>query len=148
MFDGIGSHPHRFEDFRANGLLLPCDEPAALRMGLPLHRGPHRLYSQMVTERVSQIESAWGRLAPRDAQAAAVHAHMRLDLLQHALRRYLLDGRRRRLTLNRNDPLGAGVDFTELDAMVDHLWDVTRSASPAGTVHAMPVRARSSAMAD
>lgn len=148
MFDGIGSHRYRFEDFRANGLLLPCDEPAALRMGLPLHRGPHRLYSQLVEERVSQIESTWATQALRDPQAAAVQAHMRLELLQRALRRYLLDGRRRRLTLNRNDPLGAGVDFTELDAMVDALWDVTRSAARVVPVQTMPARVRSSSRAD
>lgn len=152
MFASIGGERLRFEDFRENGLLLPCDEPAALRMGLPLHRGPHRLYSEMVIERVGHIEAAWAALRLRDPQAAEMQAQMRLDLLQRALRRYLLDGRRRRIRLNRNDPLGVGVDFTELDAMVDALWGATR-AIPAemqvrSQVQSMPARARNSSFAD
>jgi hypothetical protein len=47
-----------------------------------------------------------------------------LRLLQGALRRRLLD-QHRRLRLNRRDPLGSGVDFTELDAMVAQLWPAT-----------------------
>ncbi len=149
MFVGIGGERYRFEDFRENGLLLPCDEPAALRMGLPLHRGPHRAYSQMVIERVGQIEAAWSALRALDPHGAATQAHMRLDLLQRALRRYLLDGRRRRLRLNRHDPLGAGVDFTELDAMVDALWGATRGVGLAEPLRqAMPMRPRSSSFAD
>ncbi|AOR76246.1 hypothetical protein NRB_02580 [Novosphingobium sp. 11B] len=147
MLESIGGHRHRFEDFRENGLLLPCDEPAALRMGLPLHRGPHRLYSALVVERVGQIESSWATMRDKDPQGAAVQAHMRLDLLQRALRRYLLDGQRRRLKLNRRDPSGAGVDFTELDAMVDALWGSTRAAV-APLAQSMPVRVRSSSFAD
>jgi hypothetical protein len=147
MLESIGGHRHRFEDFRENGLLLPCDEPAALRMGLPLHRGPHRLYSQLVVERVGQIESGWAAMRDKDPQGAAIQAHMRLDLLQRALRRYLLDGQRRRLKLNRRDPLGVGVDFTELDAMVDALWGSTRVVT-APLVQAMPARIRNSSFAD
>lgn len=157
MFESIGGERERFENFRENGMLLPSDEPAALRMALPLHRGPHRLYSDLVTERVGQIERAWAALRLVDPEAAEAQAHMRLDLLQRALRRYLLEGQRRRVTLNRNDPLGAGVDFTELDAMVDALWTSTvaveaPSASPfiqhAPFVQAMPARVRSSSFAD
>ncbi len=154
MFASIGGERYRFEDFRENGLLLPCDEPAALRMGLPLHRGPHRLYSQLVIERVGQIEAAWSAMRAADPSGAALQAHMRLDLLQRALRRYLLDGRRRRLRLNRCDPLGAGVDFTELDAMADALWGSTRVVTTPRvalvqpTAALMPVRARSSSFAD
>lgn len=150
MFESIGGERYRFEDFRENGLLLPCDEPAALRMGLPLHRGPHRLYSQLVIERVGQIEAAWAAGRGTDPLGAAMQAHMRLDLLQRALRRYLLDGQRRRLRLNRHDPLGVGVDFTELDAMVDALWGSTRevAASSSASVQPMPIRPRSSSFAD
>jgi len=46
---------------------------------------------------------------------------MRLHLLQSALRRQLL-AQRRRVVLNRKDPLGTGFDFTELDAMAELLW--------------------------
>jgi hypothetical protein len=47
---------------------------------------------------------------------------MRLDLLQRALRRRLLEPERARVRLNRSDPLGSGLDFAELDAMADALW--------------------------
>lgn len=147
LFAQVGGARVRFEDFRANGLLLPCDEPAALRLGLPLHRGPHRHYSELVIERVGQIEAGWARQRDADPQAAALQARMRLDLLQRALRRYLLDGRHRRLRLNRHDPLGAGVDFTELDAMVDALWDSTRSVLAPVLAQPMPIRSRSSSFA-
>jgi len=149
MFESIGGSRYRFEDFRENGLLLPCDEPAALRMGLPLHRGPHRLYSELVIERVGQIEAAWSSMRGADPHAAAIQAHMRLELLQRALRRYLLDGRRRRLRLNRNDPVGAGVDFTELDAVADALWGATRSeaAFAVSPVPSMPARGLRSSFA-
>ena len=59
----------------------------------------------------------------REAQEIAVdQALMRLELLQRALRRRLLLPERSRLRLNRHDPLGAGIDFTELDAMAEMLW--------------------------
>ena len=44
-----------------------------------------------------------------------------LQLLQNALRRQLL-AQRRRMLLNRKDPLGTGFDFTDLDAMAEALW--------------------------
>ena len=50
---------------------------------------------------------------------------MRLELLQRALRRRLLDPLRRRLSLNRHDPLGHDADFTEIDAMAEALWGET-----------------------
>ena len=54
---------------------------------------------------------------------------MRVELLQRALRRRLLAPERARMRLNRSDPLGTGLDFTELDAMADALWAGT-SAGP------------------
>lgn len=59
---------------------------------------------------------------------------MRMRLLQAALRRSLLQPAARRITLNKNDPLGNGVDFAELDAMADNIWadtDVEASIRPA-----------------
>ena len=46
-----------FDDFRRNGLLLPANDAAAIRLGLPLHRGPHHSYNELVFERVGQIEA-------------------------------------------------------------------------------------------
>jgi hypothetical protein len=77
----------------------------------------------MVIERVGQIEAAWSSLR----MTAPDTALMRLDLLQRALRWRLVDPLRKRLTLNRSDPLGHGVDFAELDAMAEVLWGATQA---------------------
>lgn len=124
MLSALGSERLCFDDFRSNGLLLPANDDAAIRLGLPLHRGPHRRYNAMVIERVGRIEQTWSASRPRRPDAALDETYERLALLQRALRRRLLD-QRRRLVLNRRDPLGSGADFTELDAMADLLWPAT-----------------------
>ena len=50
---------------------------------------------------------------------------MRLALLQAALKRRLLATLGKRLLLNRRDPCGGSVDFSQLDAMADALWGAT-----------------------
>lgn len=153
MFTALGGVHRHFEDFRSNGLLLPCREHAALRMGLPLHRGPHSRYTELVLERVGQIEADWVHWNMKDPISAAIRARMRLDLLQRALRRYLLDSSRR-IRLNKLDMVPGNNHFAELDALADAMWaptcvpdlphDADREASlflpfdP--TVQAMPVR--------
>lgn len=124
MFASLGCRRIGFDDFRANGLLLPSSEIATLRLGLPLHRGPHRHYNAMVMERVGQIEANWSRINALDPESAQRDAYFRLSLLQSALRKRLLY-ERRRLILNRKDPLGTGFDFAELDAMAEALWRAT-----------------------
>ncbi|MEE4288124.1 MAG: AHH domain-containing protein [Erythrobacter sp.] len=121
LFAHVGRAPVGFDDFRANGLLLPATEEATRRLGMPLHRGPHRTYNEMVMERVGRIEARWAIARLTDPEAAREEALMRLRLLQAALRRRLLN-ERRRVVLNRKDPLGTGYDFTELDAMAEALW--------------------------
>lgn len=113
-----------FDDFRSNGLLLPASEEGSLRTGMPLHRGPHRRYNELVIERVGRIEESWSRSRCIDPDIVNAEAAERLILLQSALRRRLLN-ERRRLVLNRKDPLGTGFDFTELDAMAEVLWAAT-----------------------
>jgi hypothetical protein len=127
LFDRLGRERVGFDDFRRNGLLLPCTERAAMRFGLPLHRGPHRDYNALVFERVGQIEGGWAARRRRAPEGALEEALMRLALLQRALRRRLLADRSR-LLLNRTDPLGRGRDFTELDAMAERLWRETERA--------------------
>ena len=122
LFDAIGCERIGYHDFRANGLLLPCEDRAAARIGLPLHRGPHRSYNAMVIERVGQIERSWAARRWCEPRGARVEATMRLQLLQQALRRRLLDPRRRPLALNRRQLVAPQLDFTELDAMADALW--------------------------
>ncbi|WP_337191143.1 AHH domain-containing protein [Pelagerythrobacter marinus] len=121
LLDELGGARIGLEDFRRNGMLLPAREAAALRLALPLHRGPHRAYNELVAQRVGQIERRWSRARASGAERAAAEALMRLELLQRALRRRLLDGRRR-LVLNRRDPVGAGYDFAVMDALAETLW--------------------------
>jgi hypothetical protein len=127
LFGSLDPRRLGIDDFRRNGVLLPARDEAALRLGLPLHRGPHRAYNAMVTERVGQIEARWATEHPRAPLGASEDALFRLALLQRALRRRLLDPPRAPLRLNRNDPVGSGFDFAELDAMVERLWGGTHS---------------------
>lgn len=131
LFEAIGRERVGFDDFRRNGMLLPASDSAALRLRMPLHRGPHRSYNAMVAERVGQVEGEWARLRLRAPEAALTQAVMRLDLLQRALRRRLVAPDRPYLRLNRHDPLGAGLDFACLDALADALWGGTEPALPA-----------------
>lgn len=125
MFAELGIARMGLEDFRRNGMLLPARERAALRTGLPLHRGPHRTYSELVAQRVGQIERGWTAARLRDPDGAVGEALMRLAFLQRGLRRRLLDTRRR-IVLNRRDPVGQGVDFTAMDEMAEALWSATQ----------------------
>jgi len=125
LLDELGRDSLNFDDFRSNGLLLPAADDAAVRFGLPLHRGPHRDYNAMVIERVGQIEAGWSARRLRAPEVALSEALERLHWLQRALRRRLL-AQQRPLRLNRHDPLGRGFDFTELDAMADQLWPATQ----------------------
>ena len=126
LFDALGRDRIGFDDFRSNGLLLPCRESAALQLAMPLHRGPHRNYNALVIERVGQVETAWAASRARQPDKALEDALMRLGLLQKALRRRLLDSRRR-WSLNRYDPAFRVVDFSELDALAGALWPATES---------------------
>lgn len=124
MFAVIGRRLIGFDDFRINGMLLPANEETSLSLGLPLHRGPHHRYSEVVIARVGRIEESWANGVARDREAALEEALLRLGLLQAALRTRLLD-EQRRIMLNRKDPLGQGYDFAELDAMAEALWNAS-----------------------
>ncbi|MFN3988670.1 MAG: AHH domain-containing protein [Erythrobacter sp.] len=121
MFTLIGPERLKFDDFRSNGLLLPATDQASLSTGMPLHRGPHRRYNEVVTERVGRIERQWSRARGYDPESALRTALWQLGLLQSALRRGLL-AERRKFVLHARDPIGKDFDFTELDAMAEALW--------------------------
>ncbi len=125
MFHALGRERIGFDDFRNNGMLLPARDEAAIRMGLPLHCGPHRAYNELVIERVGQIEAGWATLRKQGSGLARESALQRLYLLQRALRRRLLDARTGAFQLNRRDPLGKAPDFSALDAMAATLWPDT-----------------------
>lgn len=123
MFAGLGPEPVGMNDFRRNGLLLPSSETEAVRTGLPLHRGPHAVYTAMVIDRVGEIERGWSR---SHGHTSWVEALVALDALQRALRRELLDPACwRSRPLNRRDP---ALDFSHLDAMAETLWSATAPA--------------------
>jgi hypothetical protein len=122
LFEGIARDWPGFDDFRSNGMLLPANDGAALRTGLPLHRGPHRDYNLMVIERVGHIEADWSSQRWRAPRWAGGDAIAGLARLQRGLHRRLMTRGLKRLALNRRDPLQREADFAELDAMVDALW--------------------------
>jgi len=125
LLDRIGRERIGFDDFRFNGLLLPAVEKAAVVLGLPLHRGPHRMYNEVVSARVAQIEGHWNARRRQHEDLTAEEVLMRMRLWQAALRRSPLQPASQRMQLNRFDPLGQNVDFAELDAMADALWATT-----------------------
>jgi len=127
MFAGIGRQRIGFDDFRVNGMLLPSNEESAMLLALPLHRGPHRQYNELVCERVGQIEQSWAKTSLQDRNEACQDALMPFSLLQSALRWRLLDTVGRQMLLNRRDPHGRAVDFTDLDAMAEALWGATEA---------------------
>lgn len=121
LASALGPETLGFHDFRRNGMLLPASEAAVLRIGLPMHRGPHPRYNEVVIERAGSIEAAWSR--KRGRASADLDALMRFDLLQKALRRRLLDPRHwQKMPLNRRDP---ALDFSHLDRMAEMLWGGT-----------------------
>jgi hypothetical protein len=132
LLEAVGCESIGYHDFRCNGLLLPCDDVAAARIGLPLHRGPHRDYNVMVIERVGQIERGWSHRRLRDPDAAREEALFRLRLLQSALRRRLLSPGRRPILLNRRQLAAPTLDFSELDAMAEMLWGALEADQRAG----------------
>lgn len=105
-------------DFTRNGLFLPSREEEAVALHLPLHRGPHRLYSDMVAARLDGIARSYrGPPAPPLLAEAA----WRVRMMQAALTRTLAEARLAR-PLNRFDPMLRAQDFTQIDAMIDRLW--------------------------
>lgn len=125
MLDALGHQHVGFDDFRHNGMLLPARDEAAVRLGLPLHCGPHRRYNELVIARVGLIEQGWAALESRKPAAAREAALLRLRLLQRALRRRLFEAGSGSFRLNRRDPRKAERSFAELDAMAVQLWPET-----------------------
>lgn len=110
-------------NFLHNGIFLPSTEAAAMRCGLPLHRGPHHRYNDLVGHRIAAIMremDAGGRRFSARCDAAE-----RLKILTSALRN-TLHRRHPLISLNQRDPFASRVDFTELDGACDLLWLATK----------------------
>ncbi len=141
FFTAIDPRKIGFEDFRRNGLLLPCEERLAARTGLPLQRGPHRSYDDMVAQRIGEIERRWSERRRNKPKLSGIEARLSLSLLQRALRRELLSHSPPQLALPRDTEIGRQMDFAELDKMADQLWSASQPAAK------VPNLARSASLA-
>jgi len=122
MFEQLRGEGFALHHFGRNGLMLPACEPAALRSGHALHRGPHRGYSDVVAARVEAIRVHFALQAPVDPGTARRTAVMRLRLLQDTTRRALTDRHGGGFWLNRRDPMRLFVDRPYLDEAIDKLF--------------------------
>jgi hypothetical protein len=101
------------QDFITNGMHLPATEELAVAFRLPLHRGPHRLYNEIVATQVAD----WSRLGPKELVK-------RISLLQTSLR---LGLRRNPVSINDAAAIGHALaeDFRQLDAAISLLYGST-----------------------
>ncbi|WP_337925495.1 AHH domain-containing protein [Croceicoccus gelatinilyticus] len=112
----------------AMGIPVESDRvETALNARLPLHRGPHRVYNELVFERVGAVEMEWSHTRSRDELLARDVALARIRLIQRGLARGLERGGDGPFVLNRRDPIGRDKDYSELDAMADVLWGAVGS---------------------
>lgn len=110
-------------NFVHNGIFLPSTEAAAMRARMPLHRGPHRRYNELVGHRVAAIL--------REMDAGHPHFHARCDAVERlklltAALRNTLHRRHPPISLNQRDPFAGKVDFSDLDSACDMLWSATK----------------------
>ena len=122
LLRSLGRDRLNFDDFRHNGLLLPANDHAVVRIGLPLHRGPHRDYNDVLAARVERIRVHFALQAPADLGAARRTATMRLRLLQDVMRRALTDRHGGAFWLNRCDPMRLFADRPYLDDAIGRLF--------------------------
>ncbi|QJB69379.1 AHH domain-containing protein [Parasphingorhabdus halotolerans] len=116
-----------FNDFRTNGILLPCEEKWAVATGFPLHRGPHREYNELVIERLSRFFALSKKIKGSRDQRTFVRD--RVALLQNGLRRGLTHQGFDKLRLNKRDPVRSHSDFQKLDDKIDTLFSETTKST-------------------
>lgn len=109
--------------YSVNGLALPATERAASFSKLPMHRGPHRRYNELVALRVAAILSELERR--NCSQHARSEAIGRLNLLICTLRR-MLTGDRPFILLSSRDPINSKSHFWDLEMACDRLWMATK----------------------
>lgn len=109
LFMSVASVGFDPQDFLTNGVLLPAAEFMSEMTGLPLHRGPHQLYDQLVADGLNEIliDLISGRID------SSIAAYRRISELQGMFRRALRYDAS--LMLNRNDPRGAGCPLFKVD---------------------------------
>jgi A nuclease family of the HNH/ENDO VII superfamily with conserved AHH len=109
LFLSVTSVGFDARNFLSNGLSLPATEDVVEQTGLPLHRGPHPLYDQLVAECLGEISSQ----GIQGENKTPVSAYRRISELQGVLRRALQHDAS--LMLNRNDPRGSACPLFKLD---------------------------------
>lgn len=105
-------------DFRRNGMFLPSDERIAQRECLPLHRGPHRVYNDIVIETLDGLRQRFVRAGTSiRIQMTAVNG------LQRNLRTLLrLSARNADIALGSRDPFGSSSALSAIDRQTDLLF--------------------------
>jgi A nuclease family of the HNH/ENDO VII superfamily with conserved AHH len=121
-----GFNPH---DFLSNGMHLPSDERQAAIFRLPLHRGAHPRYNEMVAERVAGLADLPTEMALR-----------KIGELQVSLKEGLRMGQRVSKTVRQ--PFQSAADFRRLDEEVALLWEYASGQCDATIGHRV-VRATS-----
>jgi A nuclease family of the HNH/ENDO VII superfamily with conserved AHH len=108
------------DDFAKNGLFLPSEEAVAVRHKLPLHRGAHRLYNEIVIDRLHHLDLRAKRNKCPDADTLRA-----VRWLQRQLACSLsAAGRNDQLVvLSGRDPFGQTPLLDALDRMTDELLD-------------------------
>lgn len=124
FFGHVRAHGFDPNDFSINGTHLPSTELQAAAFGLPLHRGGHPRYNEIVGDMIAPLT----RMDPMLASA-------RLRQLQFRLRTVLRPNRATPVIRSRGC-FPANADFRRLDAAVDMLWGtaapVLSGSDPAG----------------
>ncbi|MBK6706483.1 MAG: AHH domain-containing protein [Sphingomonadales bacterium] len=104
-----------FNDFHQNGMYLPCTEENAAAFRLPLHRGPHPVYNELVSECIADL-SGLGC----DSQLPGLH---QLQLaLKAALRKNEVSLRK-----DRRNPFIQSADFESMEIAAYRLWNLMPS---------------------
>lgn len=104
-----------FDDFHRNGMYLPCTEENAVAFRLPLHRGPHPVYNELVGECIAALNGLG-----RDSQLFRLHE------LQLALRTAL---RKNEVPLHkgRRNPFTQNASFESMEIAAYRLWNLMPS---------------------
>lgn len=112
LFRSMGELGADFDNFCQNGMYLPCTEENAAAFRLPLHRGPHPVYNQIVCERID----AMAGLGPNGQFCV-------MQRLQHDLKAAL---RRNALPLRKRarNPFMPNPGFDTMEAAAFRLWNL------------------------
>jgi A nuclease family of the HNH/ENDO VII superfamily with conserved AHH len=115
LFSRLGGLGFDFDDFHQNGMYLPCTENNAVAFQLPLHRGPHPVYNELVSECVASLEGH--RLSSQ------LHELRRLQFaLKGALRRNEVPLRK-----GKRDPFASNTNFESMEVAAYRLWNLLPS---------------------